>query len=728
MRRASAVLVGFAVLWLASDGCSRRPALPAPDALAQDVTIRRDTLGIPHILADSEEAAAFAFGYAQAEDHAIEIGQRYIAARGRLASVFGASGLENDLAVARFDDVEEARRALVTISPLYHRIISAYAAGVNRYVAGHRTTLPEWMPTITAEDVLAYTRVSAATALGGLQRELRNKYEGRVPPGAEGLGDFEAGSPWFDRPGSNALALTGARTSTGKPILLGNPHLAWASLYWEAHVRVPGRIDFYGSTLAGIPVLRAGFNDRLAFVTTNNAPDLDDVYALKLDPERPDHYLFDGRSIPIDTRHVTIQVRNPDGSMHGEARTFWRTPIGAVVYRTADRVFVVKSSRLDAYRYFEGFYILSKARTLDEWLSAIRQNLVPTSNFTYADADGNVLYLWNARLPVRADDGADYSLDVPASRSADVWSRLHSVDDFPRLLNPPGGYVQNANNPPAFVSLRDPIDMSRYPSYFERGAVALRPQLALDMLESRRSFTPDDVVALKFTTRMLLAERVRQPLVDAVRGKADASDLMRAGADALDAWDGRVSADSRGAVLFQQFWDRYSAKVRPPYATPWNPDDPLHTPSGLGDPLEAVAQLEAAVRDTRERYGDERIAWGEVNRFRLGDIDLPGDGASGTYGCYRVVRFDELPGDPRVRVAGRVDGSGALAGFGDAWVLLVDFSGPVRASSVLAYGQSSDLASPHSRDQIRTFAGHRLRPVWFTEAEIHANLERAYRP
>jgi acyl-homoserine-lactone acylase len=181
-------------------------------------------------------------------------------------------------------------------------------------------------------------------------------------------------------------------------------------------------------------------------------------------------------------------------------------------------------------------------------------------------------------------------------------------------------------------------------------------------------------------------------------------------------------------VLFQQFWDRYSAKVRPPYATPWNPDDPLHTPSGLGDPLEAVAQLEAAVRDTRERYGDERIAWGEVNRFRLGDIDLPGDGASGTYGCYRVVRFDELPGDPRVRVAGRVDGSGALAGFGDAWVLLVDFSGPVRASSVLAYGQSSDLASPHSRDQIRTFAGHRLRPVWFTEAEIHANLERAYRP
>ncbi len=719
--------MALVALWLTADACNRRPILPSPDTLAQHVTIRRDTLGIPHILAGSEEAAAFAFGYAQAEDHAVEIGRRFLAARGVAASVFGQSFVESDTAMAQFDNLEEARRGLATISPLYNRIISAYAAGVNRYVAQHRAALPEWMPTVTAADVLANTRAGSVTALAGLQRQLRRKYEGTAPdapdPRASGPApDFE------DQPGSNALALTGARTSTGKPILLGNPHLTWSSLYWEAHVTVPGRIDFYGSTLVGIPVLRAGFNDRLAFVTTNNAPDLDDVYGLKLDGGNPEHYLFDGLSVPIETRHATVQVRAADGAMHGESHTFWRTRIGPVVYRTADRIFAVKSARLDAFSYFEGFYLLSKARGLREWLDAMRKNLVPTSNFTYADADGNVLYLWNARLPVRSDNGTDYRLDVPASTSADVWSRLHAVDDLPRLLNPPGGYVQNANNPPRFVSLRDPIDMSGYPSYFERGPVELRPQLALDMLDSKRSFTPDDVVALKYNTRMLLAERVKQPLVDAVRAKTDASEPMRAGADALEAWDGRVSAGSRGAVLFQRFWDAYAAKVRPPYATRWNAADPVHTPSGLADPGEAVAQLEAAVRDTRERYGDERVAWGDVNRFRVGDIDLPGDGAPGTYGCYRVVRFDDWPGDPRVRVAGRVDPGSAIAGFGDAWVLLVDFSGPVTASSVLAYGQSSDLVSPHSRDQIRTFAEHRLRPVWFTEQQIRAHLERQYRP
>lgn len=734
IRAAIGILVSLALI----DAACGRPTLPSPDILAQHATIRRDTFGIPHIVADSEEAAAFAFGYAQAEDHAVEIGRRYLEARGEAARVFGDASLGNDLAMAQFDNVAEARRGLAMISPLYFRIISAYAAGVNRYVAQRRDTLPEWMPELSAADVLANTRSSAATALAGplLRRLVPDSTDPAatldVPPerARTETGATADSGRWSstEEPGSNALALAGSKTTTGKPILLGNPHLSWSSLYWEAHVLVPGRIDFYGSTLAGIPVLRAGFNDRLGFVTTNNAPDLDDVYALKLDPDKPDHYVMDGRSLPIETRHVTVQVRQADGSMRGESRTFWRTPIGTVVSRTADRVFVVKSARLDAFRYFEGFYILSKARSLREWLAAMRENLVPTSNFTYADADGNIMYLWNGRIPVRPGGSTDYRLAVPASTAADVWTRIHAVDDLPRLLNPPGGYVQNANNPPQFVSVRDPIDMSPYPSYFERGPVALRPQLALDMLGSQPVFSPDDVVRLKYNTRMLLAERVKERLVDAVRGSAVASDLSRAGADALEGWDGHVSAGSRGAVLFQRFWDGYAANVSPPFARPWDPANPLGTPEGLADPARAVSELEAAVRDLRARYGDERIAWGEVHRFRFGDLDLPGDGASGTYGCYRVVRFDEMTGGPNHRIAGRIDGSNPIAGFGDAWVLLVDFSGGVRASSVVAYGQSSDLASPHSRDQIRIFAEHRLRPVWFTEAQVRANLERAYRP
>jgi acyl-homoserine-lactone acylase len=541
-----------------------------------------------------------------------------------------------------------------------------------------------------------------------------------------------------DAPGSNALALAGTRTTTGKPILLGNPHLSWSSLYWEAHVRVPGTIDFYGSTLVGIPVLRAGFNDRLGFVTTNNAPDLDDLFALELDPDRPDHYLFDGRSMPLEPHQVTIDVRQEDGSLRKESRAFWRSHIGEVIYRTPTHAFAVKSTRLEALRYFEGFYVLSKARTLEAWQAALRLNYVPTSNFTYADADGNILYQWNGQVPVRKP-GLDYRLDVPARSTADLWTALHPVDALPRLLNPPGGYIQNANNPPAFVSLRDPLDMASYPPEFERGALALRPQLALDMLERRERFSVGDVIELKYTTRMLLGERMRGPLIEAVRATPDAPEEARAGADALEAWDARVAADSRGAVLFQRFWDSYAGAVRPPFATPWSADHPAATPAGLADRAAAVEHLARAVREVREAHGSERVAWGEVHRFRAGELDLPGDGANGTYGTFRVMRFDSPAGGQAARpegsggregtrIAGTVGGQRGLVGFGDAWVLLVDFSGSVTAWSVLAYGQTTDLRSPHSRDQLPVFAGHRLRRAWFTEADIAANLERRYRP
>lgn len=712
-------------LWLAA-------ASPADDdvgsgtALARHVSIRRDTFGIPHILAETEEAAAFGFGYAQAEDHAVEIARLFIRARGQEARYFGRSGIENDVAMRRFDNYEEAKKGLNQVSALYRRIVRAYAAGVNRYVEQHRKELPDWVPVLTDADVLANSRAGAASALASpaIGRRLDEKYGGAKK--TTGMSSLEPGSTDVDLPGSNAFALAGTRTTSGSPILVGNPHLSWSSLYWEAQVTVPGKIDFFGSTLVGIPVLRAGFNEHLGFVQTNNAPDLDDLFALPLDPAVPDHYLFEGKSRPLSRREVTIDVKADDGSLTTERRVYWSSHLGPIVHRTADKAFAVKSTRLEAHRYFEGFYRLSRSRDLNEFLDNMRRNLVPTSNFTYADARGNILYLWNGQVPKRLDDGTDYGLDVPGDTRKYVWTKLHKVDALPRLLNPRGGYIQNANNPPWYTSLGDRLDPAHYPSYFEHGPLALRPQLMLDMLESQEKFSVDDVRQMKFTTRMLVAERVAPDLVEALERLPSPSDEARSGLEALQAWDKRVSADSRGAVLFQRFWDTYSGAVPQPFAVAWSEADPAKTPRGLADPALGVRHLEAAVRWTRERYGSERVPWGEVHRFRFAGVDLPGDGATAAYGCYRVLRYQQMPDGKQV--AGWIADGQPLVGFGDAWVLLVQFSKPVVAWSVLAYGQTAASASPHSRDQIGIFAQHQLRPVWFTDADIKAHTERTYRP
>jgi acyl-homoserine-lactone acylase len=570
--------------------------------------------------------------------------------------------------------------------------------------------------------------VSSAVA-PTLVADLKKKYELGTPvPAAPSPQAIEG---MAEGPGSNAFAIGGSRSASGKPMLLGNPHLRWASLYWEAQINIPGKIDFYGSTLIGLPTLRAGFNEHLGYVQTNNDPDLDDIYALDIDPRQPDHYRFDHHSRPLARREIVIDVRQEDGSLKQERREFWATHLGPVIYRNESKVFILRSMALDSWRYFEGFQDLMAARSLKDYESRLRRNLIPTSNFTYADAAGNIFYQWNARLPKRLEDGTSYDLDVPGDRKY-FWRGVHPLADLPRLLNPPGGYIQNANNSPWFTSLRDRIDPAKFPSYLEHHQLALRPQMALQMLESRDKFTVDDVRAMKFNTHVLLADRVLPDLLSAGRSitpegdEVPSADLARA-LDVLARWDRRVDADSVGAVLFMRFWDTYRAAVPRPFAHPWNERQAATTPSGIGDVVAALKALEQASAWTRARYGSEAVKWGDVHRFRFGDVDLPGDGADGSYGLFRVLRFDDQESSAR-QVAGQVASDRPLAGFGDGWVMLVHFTRPLEAWSVLAYGQSTRPGSPHARDQIQLFASHPLRRIFFTEGEIRSHLERSYHP
>ncbi|MFN7929594.1 MAG: penicillin acylase family protein [Blastocatellia bacterium] len=693
-----------------------------PNNLAEQVTIRRDTFGVPHILAKTEEAAAFGFGYAQAEDHCVEIARGFVAARGEEAKFFG-QGVESDFLLHRFDNYGACQKNFAQLDPLLQKMFRAYAAGINHYVAQHRQELPAWIPTFNEIDVLANIHEGSITAVGAVIRRLQTKYENKTAPPQISSGEFAADA---EAAGSNAFAIGPSRSVSGKAMLLGNPHLNWSSLYWEAQVTVPGKINFFGSTLAGLPVLRAGFNEHLGFVQTNNAPDMADVYALQLDPNNSQQYLFDGKPMPLSKQEVAVEIKNADGTLRPEKRTYEYSHLGPVIYRNNGQAFAYRSTQLESYRHFEGFYRLSKARNLNEWMAVIKQNLLNYSNFTYADAAGNILYFWNAQLPRRVDDGTSYDLDVPATTSKYVWQSLHPVTDFPQLLNPRGGYTQNCNNPPWFPSLRDPLDATKYPSYFERGELGLRPQMALEMLESPAKFSLEDVKRLKFNTKMLLADRVKPDLLRAIKATANPSTDLQKGLAVLEAWDNQAAAESKGTMLFLRFWDTYSAAVKQPFAVAWEPQNPGKTPSGLSDAAPAVKALEEAVQWTRKTYGSEAVAWGDVNRYRFNGIDLPADGAPGNYGMFRVLRFTPQPDGKRV--AGWIGNDKPLAGFGDGWVLAVEFAKPVTAYSILAYGQTANPNSPHSRDQIELYARHQYKKIWFTEAEIKAHLERTYHP
>lgn len=765
--------------WLLAAACAAMlsacaTGAPSPEAvelpaLARQVEIRRTSYGVPHILAENLRAAAFALAYVQLKDHGTRIIRGMEAARGRLALVEGAERIDDD-ARSR----QRLARAIATFDSLQidtRDVYAGFAEGMNHFIRVHRDALPDWVrPDFTAQHILArditwpndgdverfrdrLLEDSADPALlvlddGVWQRAPADRSASRgsdagagqlrddapestspadggsdVPPpdalvhagaltGADAFGAYGQDA---QNVGSNAWALAPSRTTSGHAILLRNPHLSWTAGYYEAHVRVPGKLDFYGDFRIGGPfTVIGGFNPYLGFATTNNDSRAHEFYAFRVDPARPDHILLDGASLPLQREAVSVEYRDADGSTAVATREFWSTHLGPVVHRTDSLVYAFRPAMAGDYRAGEQWLEMMTATSLEEWQQAMRMQARMTSNFTYADRDGNIFYVWMAGAPVLPHPAGGDTLAILATRADQVWSRLVPFDSLPQLLNPVGGYTHNENDSPHYTNLNEVMPDS-FSFEVQHPRLRLRSQHALELLHNDRVLSLEDVVATKHSMRMLLADRVKDDLIAAVRRSEPDGELLRAIA-LLSEWQNTAAADSRGSVLFEVWWDRYGSLVDSAYAVPWSPAAPTTTPRGLADTQRAVEAFAWAVPETARRFGSWDVAWGDVHRVRRGNVDVPVGGCGGALGCFRVLNFDDTPDGKRV-----VDG-------GDGWVIAVEFGPTPRAYSVLGYGQSPDPMSPYHDDQAAMFAAGRMKTVRWTEEDIMADIVERYRP
>jgi acyl-homoserine-lactone acylase len=718
-----------------------------PVRLASQVTIYRDTYGVPHVFGRTDQATVFGFAYAQAEDNFWRVEENFIQALGRSSELYGEESLNEDrlnhaLEIPRLAQAEYSR-----LDPKMRALCDAFAAGFNFYLTRHPDVRPRLLGKFEPWHMLAFIRYNyfqngfardsalsggLHTALdskphsgetnsqvgkGGLRvaldSETRSSYinsqvgKGGLPPLLDSGSDE---SELSSNIGSNGWVIGPSRSKTGHTMLLINPHLPFfgSGQVYEGHVHSDQGWNFTGYTRFGFPFPYVGHNEHLGWVSTDNAADLQDVYAETFDdPTRPLAYRYGPSHRLAAERVEEISVKTDKGL---EVRQFkmLKTHHGPVLSRSGDKVLAIRMAKFEGDGWLREWYEMTKARNLPELKAAIRPLNMLFGNVMYADRFGNTYYVYNGAVP-RRDPSFDWTKPVDGSNPATEWRGYHALEDLPQMTNPRTGWMQNCNTTPFLLTSEGNLKAEDYPKYMVQEGDNPRGRISRRILASTPKFTFEEWTRAAFDTHVLGANELLPEFLVELKVT---NQRLREVRELLAAWDHRATTDSVAMAIFSAWRNRMSARDRPtPVTADWK-----------------IARLNEVLDELEKRFGTWRVAWGEINRLQRIDESkneqfsdarpsLPIAGVNGNDGAVFTFYSGSAAGQKR-----RYGRAGAT------YVSVVEFAPRVRALSIHTFGASGDPKSRHYMDQGELYAREKFKPAWFTLKEIRANLEAAYHP
>lgn len=671
--------------------------------LAQDrsPTIYRDTWGIPHVYGPTDASVVFGLAYAQAEDNFAHLQDNFLRALGRAAEVHGEGALQDDQIARALEIPRLAREEYERSSPRMRALYDAYAAGLERYAAKHPDA-PRLMERFEPWYPLAL---------------MRFKYQQLEFLGYAGL-DFKnlrvaAPDPAEKPQGSNSWAAAPSRSASGHPLLFINPHVGFFGVgqYYEAHLHSDEGWSFSGVGRYGLPFPYMGHNGALGWAHTDNYPDHGDLYLETFDdPSNPLSYRY-GSGRRTATRWTEeIRVKTEKGF---EARrfSFRKTHHGPILSEHEGKPVAVKLAKMEEGGWLDQWYEMSRARSLAEFKQALRRVAIPYMNITYADRDGNILYVYNGTVPRRSAK-LDWSRPVDGSDPETEWQGFHPFEELPQVLNPASGFVQSCNSSPFATTTAGNPDPAAFPKYMigpetDNG----RARVSKLILSAKEKLTFEEWTRAATDTRVLEAgEQIPDLVAEWERLEGERKEALAPLIAELKAWDRVGRLDSVAMTLFVEWLDRRRG------------------PSGATGEWARVRTLEDARRELERAWGTWRVAWGEINRLQRTSWtgteafsderpSLPVPGGPGWLGIVYNFYTRRLPASKR-----------RYGVMGNSYVSVVEFAPQVKARSIVYFGQSGDPKSPHYFDQAPLYARGEFKPAWFTLEEIKANLERAYQP
>ncbi len=689
---------------------------------AARVSIVLDNWGIPHVYGKTDADCVFGLLYAQCEDDFQRVEMNYIEKLGRLSEVEGATQLYNDLMIRLIIDSTDAIADYKNSPPWLHKLLDAFADGINYYLYKHPSVHPALLQHFQPWYALLWTDGSiGAISTGGVtEPELKNFYTGNYTKTA-----------WQPHPaeelptGSNGFAIAPSKTASGHAILYINPHVTF---YFRTEVQMVSEegLNAYGAVTWGQFFVYQGFNEHCGWMHTSSQVDVADLYAETITKQGDGWtYLYNKEQKPVTQKKIWLFYRD-GGSLRSKEFTGLFTHHGPVMAIRNGQWITVKSFNRSMTSLIQSWQ-RTKATSFADFKKTLELRANTSNNTMYADAEGNIAYWHGNFVPVR-NPKYDWSKPVDGTTDTTEWKGLHTTEETIHLINPSNGWLQNCNSTPFSVAGSNSPKKEDYPAYMAPDGENFRAINAVRVLSSDSGYTIDKVIHAGFDTHLAAFEPLLPVLFDACKDNLQAAPLQGPLALLKD-WDFR-SSESSVATTLAIYWGQV---LLPKINTVKNGDTldivgKTQLYAATAPAAELVQAFQSAVQQLRDRYGSWQIPWGDINRYQrlTGHLQetyddkqpsFPSGMAPSTWGCLPSFVSHYVPG--------------ALKRYGyngNSFICAVEFGKKITAKSLLCGGESGNPASPHFGDQAEMYTKGKFKDVLFYKDDVLKHAEKTYHP
>jgi len=701
---------------------------------AQNITIVRDTWGIAHVYGRTDADAVFGVIYAQAEDDFNRVETNFLNSMGRLAEAEGEGEIYRDLRMKIFIDPDDMKAQYQKSPDWLKKLMNAWADGLNYYLHTHPNVKARVINRFEPWMALSFSEGSIGGDIERVNLTELEKFYGHGPRTQTASAfappafrrDKEVEPAYVEPTGSNGAAVAPSNTTAHHALLLINPHTSFF-FRSEAQMVSDEGLNAYGALTWGQFFIYQGFNDRAGWMHTSSGVDNIDEY-LETVVRKGDtfYYKYGNEERALKTTRIIVPYKSGTGMARKEF-TVYRTHHGPVV-READSKWVSVRLMQEPMNALMQSYSRTKAKNYKAFRDTMELHTNSSNNTIFADAEGNIAYFHSNFIP-RRDPKFDWTRPVEGSDPATEWKGVLSIDETPGLLNPKGGWLYNTNNHPWSAAGPDSPKKADFPVYVERGSENPRGLHAIRVLQNRKDFTLDSLVAAAYDSYQPGFEAQIPPLLKAWDATPASSPLKgKVGEQiaTLRDWDYRWSTasvpNSIAVYWSEELGRQVAADAR---KAGISTDEYIATKATPDQMLQA---LSAASEKLTNDFGSWKTPWGTINRYQRNNGDI-------------VQKFDDAaPSTPVMFTSARW---GSLASFGartypgtkkmygtsgNSFVAVVEFGDRVRARAVTAGGESGDPKSAHFGDQATRYATGDLREVYFYRPDVEQHVGRQYHP